>query len=129
MSRLQITYETTDGVQEMPPEALAQGFEAFLLRNFYTDPQTLDAQVKARNMRNHFYRFITEDIHVRSEVPHPNEFVYMNKDELVKLHHDLTQFETLIVKRCSQQQKGDPDTLAAITELQAKIEAITPEYD
>lgn len=129
MRTLHVTFDTDEGPQEMPPEALAQSYEEFLLAHYYAEPNSIEAKVKARNMRNHFYRFMTEDIRVKSEMPHPNEFVYMNKPDLIQLHNDLTKFETLIVKRCAEKRERDPDTLEAISELQGLIEILVNEYE
>ena len=127
MSHLRIQFMTGEGMQDMPPEAFAQAFEDFMLARYFTDPESLDSRTKARNLRNHMYRFITEPIRVRSEVDSPQEFVYMSRGDLIQFHHDMTLFETLIVKRCSIKRERNTDTLEAISHLQQEIETIVGE--
>jgi len=127
MSHLRIQFMTGEGMQDMPPEAFAQAFEDFMLARYFQDPDSLDSRAKARNLRNHMYRFITEPIRVRTELDAPQEFVYMGKDDLIQLHQDLTMFETYIVKRCSIKRQKNTDTLEAISRTQEEIETVVRE--
>ena len=116
-----------EGEREIPPEAIAQAFEDFLLATFYAQPDSLDAKVKARNLRNHMYKFLTEPIRVRGEVDPAHEFAQFGKRELIELHGQLSNLETIVMKRERATQENTKDLRAAICEVQEGLETIVNE--
>ncbi len=53
---------------------------------------------------------------------------YVSKEALVKLHQDLTAFETLVMKRSNERRESGRDVLESISFVQGAIERIVAEY-